>query len=329
MSTHAEDFELGRAEKGSIEDLKENKKLIEDIEELRKARREEAEKDGEVKSVLKPLAHERTSAQDMVEHKPAEEKPASAEEVPAKKEAAEQSDKPDGNSLTVEERLDLMDKELELRDLKLERVQQKAEKWETLAQRRAGELNHIRQSEKPANSKLEKAEEDLWSELDNKTDDSEKRSAVRLNEFEEEALATARQNAQLAFLNEYEKELYTGKGDERKLDPEFVEVLTEVRDDYQDELASHSPKRVRKATEAALKEARLTFRERRLEKSLVEARSKRAVVSQEARERKLASQVSESTSQSTNEADTRDFENLSADEMADALSRDKKRSGYY
>lgn len=243
------------------------------------------------------------------------------------KQAAEQKQEADGDKpLTVEERLDLMDQELELRDLKLQKMENRSSKWEGLAQRRAGELDFIR---KQSNSRTEKkADDDIWSDLVDDKSDEVKRSSNTLSEFEEDALVNARQDEQLRFLNVYEGELYTGEGEERQLDPEFVKILTEVREDYQDELASSSPKRVRKATQSALKEARLTLKEYKLENSIVEARKRRAIVSNKARERKLTTQASESSASTSNDTGEKSIEDMTAKEMAEWMSKDPRRTLY-
>lgn len=331
MASHAEDLALNRFEKGSEENLKENAKLIKEIDEVRAARRKEAEESGEeVRSELKPLSHERTDAQDMEEHRPADgEARKPAKEVPSKK-AAEQSDEPDGNvSLTIEERMDLMEQELELEKLKGARWQAKAKKFERTASRHAGALNHVRQS---SNSEsYGTGDDDLWSELFDEEENDHRQTntdRVDLSEFEQETLTAARQGVTQQFLNDHD-DIYDGKDEERALSSDFTAAVAELRPDYDDDLNSGSPKRVRKATQSLLKEARMTLQEKRMEASLADARKRRAIVSTKARERKLASQASEGSSQSDNEADTRDFENLSADEMSDRLARDKKRSGYY
>ena len=339
--TFGDDFEYERNR--SKDSKAENDELIKDIEEQRAARlKEELEARGEQEDdTIQPLSHERTDAQvgtadDLASDQRAkrladEDTARQDEEKKAKAKAAKQSDEPDGNSLTIEERLDLMDQELELRDLKLQKMEQKASKWEELAQRRAGEIGHLRQSNSRT-PKEEKAELDLWSELleEEKPEQVRQRSSVtQLSEFEEEAIESARQSVQIQFLNEYASELYTGEGEDRELDPDFVEILKEVRNTYEDDLTSPSPKRVRKATQAVLRDARLTLKERRLESSIAEARKRRVVVSQKAREQKLASQASESSSSSSNQTETRNFEDLSTDEMAEIMRKDKRRSGIY
>jgi hypothetical protein len=255
-----------------------------------------------------------------------EDQEAQSEEDP--RQAAEQtSDDADGNrSLSVEERIDLMERELELRDLKIQKMESKSSKWEHLAQKRAGELDFLRKS---TSRTKESADDDIWSEFATSETEQETRSgSVDLSEFEQDAIDNARQQEQLQFLNQYENDLYTGEGDERELNPTFIELLKEVRVDYEDELSGRSLKAVRKATKAILKEARLALKEKQLEGSIEEARKRRAIVSNKAREKKLSNQASESSPATQSDFNDIDIKDLSADEMAKLLRKDKRRTRY-
>lgn len=245
------------------------------------------------------------------------------------KEAAEQtSDDDDGNrSLTVEERLDLMDQDRALYDLKLQQMENQAQKWENLAQRRAGELDYLSKSKSRAPQKP--ADDDIWSELTADADETEQETqggSVEPTDSELYVLEQAGKNARAQFLSEHGDEVYTGEGDSKELDPAFVEIVKEVTKNYDGELNDRNPRRVHQANINLLLAAKLQYQISKGEALKVESRKRRAITSQKARDRKVVSQTSESSASSTSTTDgDKSIEEMSKEEFAKTFIRNDPR----
>ena len=193
---------------GKDEDAKHDEKTA--LEELMEARAQrDAEKaakaDEEYQEFLDETLGTESESDDEKERSKEEPKKETKEDDARSSEESggetEQSGETDGDEkpLTVEERLNLMEEELKLKDLQRERTEIEVKKWQSLADTRKGELDYLLKSgDRPREDDKSSTvgnQLDLLSEVD---DTEEKRPARRqrnLSEFEQDAIEKARMDS--------------------------------------------------------------------------------------------------------------------------------------
>lgn len=252
-------------------------------------------------------------------------------------EAAESRTEPkeDGGQGSSNDRFALLEKELKLRDLRMERLEFENQKWKTRAQRRAGELDYIKNQGGRANE----AGEATDSVLDNFFDETEPQTlrrqessessnplSRRLSALEAEAVEAAKERAVARFSADFA---------DFEQDSEFTTVIKELGAEYADDLSSGNPKLVEKATNTLLRDARLEVLTRREETALQAARKKQATVAQRVRQQKLDGEISDGSDAGTedNNPSKRTYGSLKEqlmdmdmDDLADLLTAQAKRA---
>lgn len=213
-------------------------------------------------------------------------------EKPASESPSEQPT-PAGNPDST--RLDLLEKELALRALEMEKLRQENKKWMYRAQTREGELNFLKTSESDDRGSHSPARESGrfgWEQSPASAGSSDEMTE-RLQSLEGEAVERAKEREVLKFHTEFP---------DFNQDDEFASVLRDLAPDYEFELRSGSPKKVGRSTAMLLREAKLEVDRRRAERAVQEARDHMASLHSEARQRKLDSMVSDSTDTSASSA---------------------------
>lgn len=180
----------------------------------------------------------------------------------------------DGAEAIDDDPLKLIERELQLRDLKMQRLENENQKWQTLAQQRQGKLDYLEKNDgtapKPAG----------WGQTRRSTESTGNPETDRLAALEQEAVERARQNAVVAFTQQYPDLIQ---------DQEFHAMLKERAQEYAEDLQSGNTKRVTRATNLLLQDARLELTIQREEAAIAEARQRQASAAETIRQRKLDS----------------------------------------
>lgn len=234
-----------------------------------------------------------------------------------------------GESLSIEDRLDLLEKENEAIRAQRDSDRREIEKWKYLHQRKAGELDFIRKN--TGGRQTDQAADDPWADLQyEEPQETQSRNVSRqISETEAEVIATARTNVTIAFLEKHQEVYTQGEQGQTSIDPLFLEHLAEAKKDYEDELERGSVGTQKKVTNFILNDAYAAWSAARKLQTVEEARKKRAITSQKARDRKVESQATESSGQSRARVPSADksFESMTLEEKRKLLAGQRQRTG--
>lgn len=224
--------------------------------------------------------------------------------------------------LDLATRLDLMERELQLRDVLQERQQLENEKWKYRAQTRAGELDYLRKTGRPS-AESDPIPSELY-ETDEYNTGNRSADDARFRALEEDAVERAKEKAIQKFSVDFK---------DFEQDDRFRQLVAEKAPEYAAELQSGHAKKVQKATEMLLRDARIERRIEMEQTALEEARSKQSVRSETIRNRKLATAPSDSSGDGNNSttpaagyADEQDrLMKMPLDQLAQEVNRLRRR----
>jgi hypothetical protein len=224
---------------------------------------------------------------------------------------SEQSEEADDGPLDVDERLIRLEEDREIQSLKVERQEEQIKKWMSKAHKAEAQLNKTRAGQ---TAKADESDaDDLLSEIleeESPADKKRGREPDWLQDERVERCQMAQNEALLEFYNQYpEMVVEDPKTGQKAEDPGVVEYVRQHGPEFQGELQSGNPTRIRKALNTLLREARLDVLEGRKTSEIEEARKKRALARQATRQRK------KTTMSSTSTAPASSTQTSSADEL--------------
>jgi len=182
----------------------------------------------------------------------------------------------------IEARLELMERELKLRDLRAEKLQVQLENRDRLARQRASDIGNLKKA--PARA-ADREDDELTSLLsDTNTDRASKDEDGWRQGVTVELAQRAMQDEMVAFAGENE--------DADEYLDKMIPYVEQHRQDYFAELSSGNPKAVRRATNLLLREAFVAAKEAKYSEELDTLRTTRQKQLEDLRERKQGASAS-------------------------------------
>jgi len=203
----------------------------------------------------------------------------------------------------IEARLELMERELKLKDLKLDRMQVQLENREKLARQRASDLGNIKKGTRQTDP-----EEDRRTSLIEDQDEAPVEDSWK-HGVNVELAQRAMQDEMIAFAGENEEaDNYLDK---------MIPYVEEHRADYFAELSSGNPKAVRRATNLLLREAFIAAKEVKYGEELDTLRTNRQKQQDELKEKKNGSSASGGSAGDVGQSNTRSATIQSVKDLSD------------